>query len=211
MSRLEEASKLSYVDWVAEQPNIDQVPEHEFSAEHIKQMEKLFDKMRGDKYHHFTRKTVRVMVVAAVLLALMLTAFVIPSSREFLIKSFDVFGVYEITEHNNNSVANKIEVGYIPEGYELKTVDEKDKAITYIFKSNDEQCFVISKNSSSIKVEYNTEDEHIDEYVVGNNIYTYYANKSGMNSFIWNENDYVYKVEGDFSKEELLKIAHTVK
>ncbi len=211
MSKFAEACKLSYLDWVAAQPNIDDLPDPEFSKKHIKQMEKLFDKMRGDKYHYFTRKTVKIMAVAAVLAALILTAFVIPSSREFIIENFDIFGVYEMTEHNNNSVNGEIEVGYIPEGYELVEEHYFDKIMLITYKSKGENKLNISKNSSSMKVEYNTEYGYIEKIEIGNIIYAFYTNDSGINCLVWNENDYIYKVEGTFSKEELVEIAQTVK
>ncbi len=211
MSKLAEACKLSYLDWIAEQPVIDELPEPEFSRKHIKRMEKLFDKMRGDTYHYFTRKTVRVMVVAAVLVALMLTAFVIPSSREFLIENFDIFGVYEMTEHNNNSVNGGIEVGYIPEGYELKTVDENNKFITNVYESYNNLSFIVYKWSSSAQVEFNTENVAEVTHTFNNIDYICFKNSNGTNGIIWTTNDYIYRIYGNLTTEEMLIIAQSVK
>ena len=57
MSKLEEAAKLALEDWVATLP--DEIPEPVYSTQHIKKMNKLIDKMRGNRYHYFTTKTVQ--------------------------------------------------------------------------------------------------------------------------------------------------------
>ncbi len=210
MNNFAEACKLSYLDWITELPNIEEIPEPEYSQKHIKRIKKLFDQMRGDTYHHLSSKMVKILIVAAILVALMLTAFVIPSSREYIIENFDIFGVYQITEHNNNSVNGGIEVGYIPEGYELENIECYSKYINYIYKSENGQNFLISKNSSSVAIDFDTESAKSETLICDGVKYTYYTNSNGFGGIIWINNDYIYQIEGNFSKEELLKIAQTL-
>ncbi len=211
MSKFAEACRLSYEEWEATLPNIEDIPEPEYSKKHIKRMNKLFDQMRGDKYHHFTRKTVRVMIIAAVLATLLLTAFVIPSSREYLVENFDLFGIYKISEHNNNAVSGEIDVSYIPEGYELVGVDNLNKAVTNIYKSENGQLLKITKGASSSSIDFNIENGDTEEIFIENTVYFYVTNSPEMKGVIWNSNDYIYQVRGDFTKEELIKIAESIK
>ncbi len=211
MSKFAEACRLSYEEWEATLPNIEDIPEPEYSKRHIKRMNKLFDQMRGDKYHHFTRKTVRVMIIAAVLATLLLTAFVIPSSKEYLVENFDLFGIYKISEHNNNAVSGEIDVSYIPEGYELVGIDISPISIINSYKSKDGQKITISINASSASVEFNTENSNIEEITVENITYLCATRTNGSNVIIWSKNDYIYQVRGDFAKEELIKIAESIK
>ncbi len=211
MNNFAEACKLSFAEWEATMPNFDEIPQPEYSKKHIKRINKLFDQMRGDTYHHFTRKTVRIMLIAAVLIALLLSAFVFPSSRELLMENFDIFGVYKMSEHNNNSVNGSIEIGYIPDGYELIVQNNLDKSAVYIYQSQNGDEIKISKNSSATKVEINTENGYSEDIIINNIKYTYIKNYTGVNNIIWIQNDYIYQVCGNISKEELLKIAQSIK
>ena len=209
MNNFEKACEMSLNDWLATIPEI--VPEAEYTKNHEKWKRKLFNKMRDNRYHRFTTKTVKVLMIAAVLSALLLTAFVIPSSREYIIDNFDIFSRYQITEPNDNSVNGEITVGYIPEGFELEATVAKDKHILCNYLSKNSEFFMISKFSSSIKVEFDTEQGQIENIIIDGKTYTYFVDKDNYNYLIWNENDYVYQIDGSIPKEELLKIAKTVK
>lgn len=208
MNKFEKACEMSLKDWLSTLP--EEVPQAEYTKNHEKWLKKLFDKMRDNRYHRFTTKTVKVLVIAATLTALLLTAFVIPSSREYIIDNFDIFSRYQLTEANDNSVNGEITVGYIPEGYELINRQITSKSMTYdfVFDSN---RITISKCSSSIKVEFDTEDVILENIIVNENNYTYYVDVNNCGYLVWNKNDYVYQIYGFISKDELIKIAETVK
>lgn len=209
MSKFAEACMLSYEDWVATFPEI--IPEAEYTEKHEKWKKKLFDKMRGDRYHRFTAKTVKVMLVAAVISALLLTAFVIPSSREFIIDNLGIYSTYELTEDNGNSVNGEITIGYIPEGFELESKENLSKLIMCNYINTNGKSFTIYKNASSIKYNFNTENVETKEIKINGVTYIYCTSQSGNSSVIWTKNDYVYQVDGTLSETELLKIAETVK
>ncbi len=209
MSKFAEACMLSYEDWVATFPEI--IPEAEYTEKHEKWKKKLFDKMRGDRYHRFTAKTVKVMLVAAVISALLLTAFVIPSSREFIIDNLGIYSTYELTEDNGNSVNGEITVGYIPEGFELESKEELSKSLMYHYTNSKSESFKILKQASSTQIEFDTENVEATEVVVNDMKYICCTSVSGNSSIIWNKNDYVFRIDGNISVEELVKIAEKVK
>lgn len=208
MNKLALACELSLNDWLATFPDI--IPEAERSEKHEKWKKNLFNKMRDDRYHIFTTKTIKLALIAAILLALLLTAFVFPSSRETTLNNLNVFSRFKITEHNKNSVNREIKVGYIPEGFELKQKESMDKLVECKYVSNSGQFFTIWKCSSVMEINFDTEN-FITEEIVANNIkYVYCQGNEGVNNIIWTKNDYVYQLEAAFEKEELLKIAKTV-
>ena len=209
MNNFEKACEMSFNDWLATIPDI--VPEAEYTKNHEKWKKKLFNKMRDNRYHRFTTKTVKVMLVAAVLSALLLTAFVIPSSREYIIDNFDIFSRYKITENNKNSVNGEITVGYIPEGFELVNGQSSSKIITLHYSNSDNGVIAITKFSSSIEVDFDTETGLTEKIVINGNTYTYYFDDTNYGYLVWNTNDYIYQVHSFLSKDELLKIAETVK
>lgn len=208
MTNLAKACELSLNDWLATFPDI--IPEAECSKKHEKWKKNLFNKMRDDHYHRFTTRTIKVMLVAAILCALLLTAFVIPSSREFMLDKFDIASRYKITENNKNSVDGEITVGYIPEGF---VYDEhidmgKNKTNKYINANGD--YFKILKHSSEVEVYFNTEFSDTKEIIVDGQKYVYCRGNLGVDNIIWTRNDYVYRISGPFALEELIKIAKTV-
>ena len=209
MNNFEKACEMSLNDWLATIPEI--VPEAEYTKNHEKWKKKLFNKMRDNRYHRFTTKTVKVMLVAAVLTALLLTAFVIPSSREYIIDNFEIFSRYKITENNKNSVSGEITVGYIPEGFELVNEQSSSKIIIYNYVDSKGQIIDIIKSSSSIEVDFDTENIRFEDEIINDKKYTYYLDVNNSGYIVWNENDYVYQIHSAISKDELLKIAETVK
>ena len=56
----------------------------------------------------------------------------------------------------------------------------------------------------------NSEFFESEEIIVNNIKYTYCQGNEGVNNLVWTKNDYVYRIDGALSKEEMLKIAKTV-
>ena len=209
MSKFARACILSYEEWVATIP--EELPKPEYSKKHIRHMNALKNKMRGNVYHHFTTKTIRIMLVAAILLALMMTAFVFPSSRESFMDNFNIASRYQMTKHNKNSVPDKITIGYIPEGFELLESGSYSKVFYNRYQSKDNTTFTIYKHSSSIEIDFDTENLETKEILINDIKYTYGTDVNGSSNVMWTENDYVFRIDGNLTTEELLKIAESIK
>lgn len=209
MTKFEKACEMSFNDWIATIPDI--VPEAEYTDKHAKWLKKLFNKMRDDRYHVFTTKTIKVLLVAAVLTALLLTAFVIPSSREFIVDNFEIFSTYELTESNNNSVNGEITVGYVPEGFELVIKENQSKHMYNKYESEDGSFFTIYKYPSSMKVDFDTETGNAEYITFDNVTYTVCTDTNGIYTVVWTVNDYIYQVDGPLEKDNILKIAKSAK
>lgn len=208
MSKLSQACELSLNDWLATFP--DEIPEAECSAKHKKWKRNLFNKMRDDRYHVLTTKAVRIIFIAAILCSLLMTAFVIPSSREFILEKFDTHSTFKITENNDNVVAREITIDYIPEGFELDGTIYLDKQIIYRYQNADNKFFTVIKQSSAMEVNFDTENFVSEEIVDNNATYIYCQGNENINNLIWTKNDYVYRIDGTLSREEFIKIAKNV-
>ena len=209
MNNFEKAFEMSMNDWLSTIPDI--VPEAEYTKNHDKWLKNLLNKMRDNKYHTFTTKTIKVLLVAAVLCALLLTAFVVPSSREFIVDHFDIFSRYKLTESNNNAVNGEITVGYIPEGFKLTNEQELSRLVMNDYTDSNGGIFIVSKYSSSTEVDFDTELGSVKNSVINGITYMFYIDENNHNILVWNKNDYVYQIDGNLPKDELLKIAETVK
>lgn len=209
MTKFEQACLLAFEDWADDIP--DDLPEPEYSEKHKRWVKKLFNKMRGDRYHRFTTNTVKVMLVAAVLSALLLTAFVIPSSREFIIDKFDIYSTYKLTEDNGNSVNGEITVGYIPEGFAVTDKHIFSKSIFVKYEFQGVKYFTIYKQTSSMEFTFDTENIETKEIDFNNISYIYGTDLYGNSYVFWNKNDYIYKIDGNIDVDEMLNIAKTIK
>lgn len=209
MNKLSQACELSLNDWLATFP--DEIPEAECSAKHEKWKKNLFNKMRDDYYHKFTTNTIKIILIAAILCALLMTAFVFPSSRETTVNDSNTYSRYKMTEDNENSVNRKIKVGYIPDGYELVKSVDFGKQIIYTYSNNKNVFFTIWKCTSSIEMYFNTEFSETKEVVFDNVKYTYCQGDKDINNLIWTKNDYVYRLSGTFNLNDMVKIAKYVK
>ena len=209
MNNFEKACEMSMNDWLATIP--ENVPKAEYTKNHEKWLKKLFNKMRGNRYHRFTTNTVKVMLVAAVLTALLLTAFVIPSSREYIIDNFEIFSRYKITENNKNSVNGEITVGYIPEGFELVNKQVVSKSITYNYIDSKGKTITIIKSSSIMEIDFDTETGNVENIIINCIECSYYVDENSFMYLVWNDNDYIYQIHSSVSKDELFKIAESVK
>lgn len=209
MSKFANACIMSFNEWDATIP-VD-LPEPNYSKKHIRRMNALINKMRDNVYHHFTTRAIKIMLVAAVLFALLLTAFVIPSSREFIIDNLGIYSTYQLTEDNGNSVSGEISVGYVPEGFELTDENVSVKLMINTYMSTNGQVFSIHKYSSSIEVDFDTESGESETIIIDNISFTVFTDENSFSNIIWTKYDHIYKVEGNLTKDEMLKIAETVK
>ena len=80
----------------------------------------------------------------------------------------------------------------------------------YKYVSKEGKYFTICKNSSSAKVDFDTEGFIVEEIIVENSTYTYCKGNLDVDNLIWTKNDYVYRIDGVLSKEEFIKIAQNI-
>lgn len=204
MNNFNDACTLSCDDWLN---NFSESYECDFSKTFEKEMQRLVDKMRNDKYHKFTRKTMSALIIAAVVLSFATTAFAIPSSRKYIIEKFTDHFSYAVIEPDNIDIVEDIIVGYIPEGYEKRNEYIFEKEISQEYQRDDE-WFIISKNT--IETEINFDALDTESKTIDGTKYLFFVTDS-TNGVIWNDSLYVYSVSGKINKEELIKIAIEIK
>lgn len=208
MNKLVQACELSLNDWSA--TFSETIPEPVYSKKYKRWKKKLFDKMRDDHYHIFTTKAIKVMWIAAIISMMLLTAFVIPSSREYILDNLDDFSRYKITQNNKNYVSGKIKVGYIPDEFELESTRQVGKSVLNKYVSKNGAFFTIIKSSSEGEIDFDTENFVSEERIDGSQKYVYCKGNLDIDNLIWTKNDYVYRISGPFTLEQFIKIAKTV-
>lgn len=207
MNVLQESCKISCESWVAslDFPDEDVV----FSKKFTKNMNKLLDKMRSDKYHRFTRKTVRFIAIAAIILSLSITAFAIPSSRNFIIKNFSEYSSYNIADYGDGKRVEELTVGYVPPGYELSEKFESADSYVYTYTNNDSSIH-ISKEILSTEIDFDTEEGDYKTIELNGIKYVIYYPDMHYTGVIWNNGEYIFSVDGRLDEDEIMCVAKTV-
>lgn len=208
MTNFEKACEMSFNDWAAAIPDI--VPEAEYTAKHEKWLKTLFNKMRNNRYHTLTSRKLKLLLTAAVIATLLLTAFAIPSSREYIISRTSIDGEYKLTKGNHNEVPY-LTVGYIPEGYELVIDDRLSTSIFYEYRNSEDDSIQIHKESSNAHVFFDNDNVQSREINIDGIVYLINTKDSGCTNIIWNKNDYIYVVSCWLPEEEYLKIVKSIK
>ena len=94
MTNFEKACKMSAEKWVASLP--DEVEAHKFSQKHIDAINEIIYPKPALKVKKLSKKTVRFIIIAAVLLALATTAIASPAFRQFTLKDFSNHSEYRV-------------------------------------------------------------------------------------------------------------------
>lgn len=100
----------------------------------------------------------------------------------------------------------------IPEGYiSHETVSDDWRVYTSYINSKTERCLVLSQ---SVKGEYKSSvdnERHSLEEVDINGHYGLYLGNHDVGVIIWDNDDYILEVTGDFNKDELIILAKSAK
>lgn len=207
MSNFTKACALSQEAWLDSLPT--EFDDYTYSKKYNKEINNLINKMRNDKYHRFTKRTTRLLIVAAVIVSLAVTVIALPDSRSFIVKKFSGYGVMYNNTYDLNSIEN-MSVGYVPDGFEYtgNSSDRDTNIKTYL---NGRQYINIGKYGLSYSINYDS--EYIKAYNIKRNNIVYRVSKNSGNEIMvtWKYRGFTYLINGNISEEEALKIAYTVK
>lgn len=207
MSNFTKACALSQEAWLDSLPT--EFDDYTYSKKYNKEINTLINKMRNDKYHRFTKRTTRLLIVAAVIVSLAVTVIALPDSRNFIVKKFSGYGVMYNNAYDLDSIEN-MSVGYVPDGFEWdnRYIDDEVNRISY---SNAEKHFDIKKCSMDYVILY--DNTYSEQSKIKSGGITYSVNKSGADEtvVIWKYKDFQYSVVGNISQKEALKIAYSVR
>ncbi|MCM1286487.1 MAG: DUF4367 domain-containing protein [Acetobacter sp.] len=205
MSVLEEALLLSCE---IKSDSLECDNEFKFSSSFENRMDKLIDKMRDNKYHRLTKRAVRMLAVAAVVLSFSATAFAFPFARQYIITEFRDHDSYKVLDSHDKKFVDDIYIGYIPEGFTEKSFSDGGGLSIVAEYVNNNSWFVIQKSVLDTEINYDSQNNEIIKH---NNIDYHYHASGESNGIIFNDGNYVFNVAGNISKEELKKIAFELK
>lgn len=203
MSNFQEVCLLSCESWVDSFP--DDIPKHKFSKKHKEKMKEIFELDTEIQKHKLSKKTIKILLIAAILLGLATTAFAIPASREFIIQKFSNHSEYNVVDTENAEKVESLKLNYIPEGF-VKTEDY-EHAVMY---SNSELSFYVEKFELTSSIGFDTENYDSESIIINGIDGIYYTSKNNEKGVIFNNGNYIFVVSGNIEEKELVKIAQNV-
>lgn len=207
MSNLQQACIAYSQQWISELPENPPMPN--YSKKYKRFEKKLLDKMRDDRYHYFTRKTMTVLVAAAIIASLITTVFAVPQTRAYILDELADHSIFRSLIEPTEKFDNTINCGYIPEGFE-KTYEYYGDIHSMLEYCNDNLILKIDKAENG--AEFGTDNEETKKEIIlhNGNEYILYEKENGAIRIVWCDLNYTYRIAGDISLEEALKIAENI-
>ena len=190
----------------------------QLSSDFERKMQRLINRNKKPFFHLINTVAKRVaVIIAAIIIALTCTVLSVDALRQrvksFVIETFEKFSIVMFND-NLNTMAEIKEYhspSYIPKGYEISQV-EKGKIDNFIlYKNNNGSEIHFTQMCLNYQQSYidthNCIIEEIDKYLFIR------KESSNRNAIFFYDKDYSYEIVsfGDLDKEELLKIAESVK
>ena len=215
MNKLQEACIISHEHWLKELEqtiatlDID-IPEIKIPEKTKGQIVSIKDsKSKSKKDRTVRSKVIKILIIAAIIASLLVSAVAFTPFREFVVEFFEDYNSFE----NNNAkvcFTKDIELSYLPQGFIL--IDESISKYTIVNEYKKENMsFVITKNTADTYYRIsNTYSEEIVFYE--NNIrYTLLNLTDECTKVIWLTNEYSYVLTGyNMTNEELTELAKSI-
>lgn len=208
MSNFEEALWLSADEWVNSFPA--DLPKYKFSKKHKKIIKAIIYKKKDKTKIKFSKGAVKVLLIAAALLAVATTAFAVPTSRSYIIKKFSDHSQYSVVDTSKEKNVKSLKLNYIPAGFKCTENYYSDNFYIEIYKNND-KSFVVQKNVLSGDIGYNTEHAESENIQINGIDAVYYSSDdNNEKGIIFNNGDYLYIISGNIDKKEIVQIAQNI-
>lgn len=204
MTNFEEACKMSAEKWAASLP--DEVEVHKFSQKHIDAINEIIYPEPAVKVKKLSKKTIRFIIIAAVLLALATTAIASPAFRQFTLKDFSNHSEYRVGDTKKAKAVSSLKLNYVPKGFK-ETYSYKKCSYGY---TNANKYIYVDKLSLDTEIAFDNETSKTENITIKGAKAIYYITDNNVGTIIYNDGNYIYNIHGNIGKEELVKIAQNV-
>lgn len=207
MSNFEEVCLLSCESWVDSFP--DEIQKHKFSKKYTEKMKEIFQTETKENKHKLSKKTIKILLIAAILLFLATTVFAIPASREFIIDKFFNHSEYNVFDTNDAKDVTSLNLNYIPTGFE-KTEEYISNDFYIENYKNIDKSFTVEKCTLTANIGFDTEKYDSDNIRINGIDAVYYRSDNELKGIIFNDGEYIFIINGNIDKKELVNIAQNV-
>lgn len=194
--------------------------EHSYSDIFKKKIKKISNSINRSERIKTTGKIFKkTVVIAASILGIvfsgLLTQPEVYAAVEKVIKSiFSTHDSYTYQGNSSESLFNKnMQLGYIPEGYDLRSIFYSDVNASLTYESSDEKYIYFDYGFAENSL-LSIDNERHNCYELNFNDTTYYfyeaIEEGDFNTLIWYKDDYYYSIDAQLSSDMLVEIAKNV-
>lgn len=195
-------------------------PPHQFSPQHEKKMEEIFKLAhRTEMKSVYRRRFYRTAAGIALFLVLSgvmvgnVEAFRVPVVN-FFMEVNDKYSLFKFSNENNINVTKnfqEFEPQYVPEGFNVEKVEEGEGAFRILYRNTSSQSWYYISFSNKLSL-FLVDSEDTTSYSTKiNNHNATILNKNGELRIIMTTDSSQYKLIGNISTEEGIKIFESIK
>lgn len=210
MTDFEKACELANEQWVN---SFDEKTDEniKFSHSHEKRIKEIAQIADGKKRIKLTRKTLKYIIIAAVLLALAATtAIATPHFKKYHVNKEQNGYVYTVPGKSKGIDKAPI-LKYIPNGYKKAEENTSENYASFTYRKNSNEWFSIDKSILKSTMYFNSENNDYEEFEYNGVKYTVYKSDENFYGVIWNDGTYVYDIYGSLTKSDIIKVAKCTK
>lgn len=193
---------------------------HNFSSQFEHNMNKLIKNIgRKEKAQAAGKVIGKFAVTAATVMGIMFGGFLTQQEVYAAVGNVirSIFSTHDKYTYQDNSedivFDDTIRLGYVPDGYELRSVYYMGNANLLTYESEDEKSLYFNYSlaeDSSITVD--NESHSYKEIIEYNEMFYFYkSEQDDFNTIIWFDGKYAYSIDAQISEDEIIKIAENIK
>lgn len=186
------------------------MPNHRFSKKHNKAIKDIINGKEEKRRYSLSKRTIKVLAIAAVLLAFITTVFAVPASREYIVQKFFNHSSYSVKDIDKIITVDMLEINYVPEGFVI-TDEYKSKYVCSVTYSNEQEHFSVDKHAINTYVNFDTEKYDCKNISINGINGVFYETESSEKGIIFNNTDYIFIVSGNIDENELINIAQNLR
>lgn len=192
---------------------------HEFSEKHKNNMENLFRRERKSRIYDRTKTYVkRVAVVFILVIAISTITIASVSAWRIKVMNFIMEMTQQDTNINidkdgfksNSYKDNEMILNYVPEGFILEKIELLQNNYVYYEFAKEHDFFDFRTMDINSSLSIDTEDANVKKITI-NEREALYSENENNNILVWHDEELIYVLTGNISKNELIKIAKNFK
>lgn len=166
---------------------------------------------------YLSRAAVVFLCIIALGACIMMTSLTVRAAvKNVIVEWFDKYTHFSFvaTDTGSGDFENveDVEIGYVPDGYELINTDESSISITYVYSSNNADFLIdIFENEASELFPDNERSKYSIIQINGHESWIIYDEENISGTLILIGSKVSVSISGSLSKKELIKIAECIK
>lgn len=213
-----EAAKVKSADLEKQAIELNKEPiSEEARARFMRELDRMYPKDAKERHVRtpirFPRRGIAIAAACIVLVIVLIPATSKAVRRrinELIKKVMPQYTEYRFDEEILGFDGKTYVPTYIPDGFSQIGSESSEFEYILSYQNSNDEYFDIMISCSSAVLQLNTEDTDRETVVIGDE-YGEFITKDGWSCVIWSTETTIFTVDGELSREEMLKVARSIK